>query len=152
MFCKNCGKELPDDARYCHYCGTEQLNTETVQEVAPNGGSNVLPAETPRKKSHGFLKFLIVVVIIGACIFGIVKFVQYQQSKHEVGEGTTQGNHDGDKHLLKRSANRNDISVSSDLDLASFGGKYSVIPQTDIDGLEITITTWIATEKFFIHM
>lgn len=139
MFCKNCGKELPDDARYCHYCGTEQFNTETMQESVPNGEPKPLPAETPPKKSHGFLIFFIVVVIIGICIFGIVKFVQYQRSERDVGVGTTQGNHDGDKHLLKRSANRDDISVSSDLDLASFGGKYSIIPQTDIDGLEITI-------------
>ena len=91
------------------------------------------------KKSHGFLKFLIAVVIIGACIFGVVKLVQYQQTKYQDGQGTTQGNHDGDKHLFKRSANSNDISVNSDLDLTSFGGKYTILPQTDIDGLEVTI-------------
>ena len=92
------------------------------------------------KKSHGFLKFLIAVLIIGACVFGVVKIVQYQQSKQTVdGNGTTQGNTDGNTHLFKRSANNNDISVTSDLDLLSFGVKYAIIPQKDIDGLVVTV-------------
>lgn len=71
---------------------------------------------------------------------GIVKFIEYQGTQHvEDQQGTTQGNHDGDHKLLRRSANNNDISVESDLDLASFGGKYVILPQNDIDGLEVTI-------------
>ena len=93
-----------------------------------------------KKSSHGFLKFILVVLIIGACIFGIVKFVQYQQSKQIVdGNGTTQGNTDGNKHLFKRSANNSDISVNSDLNLSSLGIKYVILPQTDIDGLVVTV-------------
>ena len=99
------------------------------------------------KKSHGFLKFLIVLLIMGICIFGIVKFVQYQQTKYEDGQGTTQGNHDGDKQLFRRSANSNDIHFDSNLDLESFGGKYIITPQTDIDGLEITINYLDSNKK-----
>lgn len=93
-----------------------------------------------QKKSHGFLIFLIVIIIVGACIFGIAKFIQCQQSKNIVdGNGTTQGNSDGNTHLFKRSANNNDIIIDSDLDLANLGGKYTVMPQTDIENLQITI-------------
>ena len=93
-----------------------------------------------KKKSHGLLKFLIVVVIIGACVFGIVKFVQYQQSKSIVdGNGTMQGNKDGNTHLFSRSANINDVIIDYDLDLANLGVKYIVMPQTDISNLQITI-------------
>ena len=137
MYCRNCGKEILDDAKYCSHCGAEQKNVKIVQESSSMVDNNTI--EKTQKKSHGFLKFLIAVTIIGACIFGIVKFVQYQQTKYEDGQGTTQGNHDGDKHLFQRSANSNDISVSSDLDLASFGGKYVITPLTNITGLEITI-------------
>lgn len=92
------------------------------------------------KKSHGFLVFLIVLVIVGACIFGIVKFLQSQQAQRVVdGNGTTQSNTDGNTRLFKRSANNSDIIIDSDLDLANFGGKYTVSPQTDIDGLQITV-------------
>lgn len=93
-----------------------------------------------KKKSHGFLAFLIWFIVIGACIFGVIKLVQNQQSKNIVdGKGTTQGNTDGATHLFKRSANNNDIIIDSDLDLSSLGAKYIILPQTDIDNLQITI-------------
>lgn len=93
-----------------------------------------------KKKSHGFLKFLIAILIIGICVFGVVKFIQYLQSQSIVdGNGTTQGNTDGNTHLFSRSANNNDVKIDSDLDLANFGVKYIVMPQTDISNLQITI-------------
>ncbi len=93
-----------------------------------------------KKKSHGFLKFLIAILIIGICVFGVVKFIQYLQSQSIVdGNGTTQSNTDGNTHLFSRSANNNDVKIDSDLDLANFGVKYIVMPQTDIRNLQITI-------------
>lgn len=32
MYCKNCGKEIADDSRFCQYCGTAQ---QQVQETVP---------------------------------------------------------------------------------------------------------------------
>lgn len=101
-----------------------------------------------KKKSHGCLIFIIVAIIVGACVFGIVKFIQYQQSKSVVdGSGTTLGNTDGNTQLLSRSARNSDIVVDSDLDLASFGSKYTIMPQTDIDGLQVTIYFLDKNEK-----
>ena len=92
------------------------------------------------KKGHPFLKFLIVFLIIFVCIFGIVKFVDYQKSKQQIDEGgTTQGNHSGDKQLFRRSANINDITYNLDLDLSSLGEKCTIMPNVDIDDLEITL-------------
>lgn len=92
--------------------------------------------EPNRKKSHGFLKFLIVVLIIGAIVFGLVKCIEYHSSVNSI---TSQGNSDGNTHLLSRSARNSDISVDSDLNLSSFGAKYIIMPKTDIDDLEITV-------------
>ena len=139
MYCQKCGKELPDDTKFCHFCGAPQSTLPPASTAAQKAETNAVSSVTPQKKSHGFLIFLIVAVILGVCIFGIVKFVQYQQTEYDDGRGTIQGNHDGDRQLFKRSASSNDISVDSDLDLTSFGGKYTVLPQTDIDGLELTI-------------
>ena len=93
-----------------------------------------------KKHSHGCLIAVIVLLILGACFFGIVKFVQYQNSKQPVdSNGTTQGNTDGNTKLFRRSANNNDVTINDELDLLSLGGKYIIMPQTDIDGLEITV-------------
>ena len=92
------------------------------------------------KRSHGCLISLIVIIIVGACIFGIFKFIEYNQSKSDVdGNGTTQSNPDGNTHLFSRSANNGDVTINSDLDLASFGAKYTVMPNVDIDNLQITV-------------
>lgn len=57
--------------------------------------------EESGKKSHGFLKFLIVILIIGALIFGLVKCAEYESS---VNPSTSQGNPDGTTQLFSRSA------------------------------------------------
>ena len=97
-------------------------------------------SDTQQKKRHPILKFLFIILIVFFCIFAIVKFMDYQNSKQKIdGNGTTQGNHSGDKQLLRRSANINDITYSLDLDLSSFGEKCTITPNVDIEGLEITL-------------
>ncbi len=106
-------------------------------------------ADDSPKKKHGFLKFLIILLIIAAIIFIIVKVVQFQDTKQTVGtEDVFMGNHDGDTKLLHRSARTDDIVVDTDLDLASLGEKFIILPQTDIEDLEITINFLDGDKKF----
>jgi len=37
MFCHNCGKQIPDDTRFCHYCGAaqEEVRNAPVQPPPP---------------------------------------------------------------------------------------------------------------------
>ena len=35
MFCKNCGKELPDSAKFCSGCGTPVISEVTAPGVEP---------------------------------------------------------------------------------------------------------------------
>ena len=37
MFCKNCGKELPAQARYCPYCGTKSMAEQAEGQFNPGG-------------------------------------------------------------------------------------------------------------------
>lgn len=87
--------------------------------------------------SRGLLKSIISILIIGVCILGVVKFVEY---KTTVNRTTSYGNTDGNLKLLSRSARNGDIKVNSDLDLSSLGAKYTIIPQTDISNLQVTIS------------
>ena len=43
MYCKNCGKEIADDSKFCQYCGTAQ------QQVQVNEPTQVV--EQPKKKN-----------------------------------------------------------------------------------------------------
>lgn len=100
------------------------------------------------KKSHGGLTFFIVIIVLSVCIFGIVKLIQYQQTKQPVdGQHTTQGNLDGTSHLFRRSANLNDVTISTELDLASFGSKIIIMPKVDISMLEITVNFLDSNKK-----
>lgn len=35
MFCKNCGKQIPDNTKFCNYCGAQQV-TDNNMNSAPN--------------------------------------------------------------------------------------------------------------------
>lgn len=106
--------------------------------------------ENKNKKSHGFLTFIIVILILGGTIFGIIKFISCinsdttstshtTSSSYNSGSGSGGSNNSTPKPF-SRSANNGDIIISSDLDLSAFGGKYIITPQTDINGLVISIT------------
>lgn len=56
MFCRNCGKEMRDDAKFCPNCGTVNSASGSVGESAPrpqaNPGSSA-GASIPKKKRRG---------------------------------------------------------------------------------------------------
>ena len=46
MQCPYCGRDIPDDARWCHYCGAEQAPPEELQdENIPSDGWQDAPAD-----------------------------------------------------------------------------------------------------------
>ena len=60
MICRYCGKENPDDARLCNYCGTP-LSEEIIQNIAPP------PVQkTPQQNSQAHT------LAILSLIFGII--------------------------------------------------------------------------------
>lgn len=75
MFCKNCGHELPEDAKFCMKCGTllksESSSTETDgKPIASNAeGSH------PYINIGAFLSAVITFLITAFCVFLIVKAV-----------------------------------------------------------------------------
>ena len=44
MFCMNCGRELPEEARFCRYCGTKT----TLEEEMPGGAPKRKPEDEPQ--------------------------------------------------------------------------------------------------------
>lgn len=66
MYCNRCGKEIPDDAQFCQYCGSpvkplsqSPAASEPVKESAPSGSSTLLkpkiqstPPKSPSRKGE----------------------------------------------------------------------------------------------------
>lgn len=84
MFCHNCGKQIPDGTRFCHYCGAVQDRVQSAPaSAAPNSAQTAAPTSTrlaqsnnrgQQNKPHGssaFSKILSVAVIavVGYIIF-----------------------------------------------------------------------------------
>ncbi|MBQ7344372.1 MAG: zinc ribbon domain-containing protein [Clostridia bacterium] len=63
MFCKNCGKEIADDSKFCNFCGSEQQSTTSISEKT---------SSTEEEKSStplwgiffGCLIFIFIIVLI----------------------------------------------------------------------------------------
>ncbi len=71
MICVHCGKELPDDARLCSFCGTNVVpNEEAPVDLEGNGVPVTEEVEMPKKKK----KFPIGLVILAAIVAAAVCF------------------------------------------------------------------------------
>ena len=93
MFCKNCGAKLPENHKFCQYCGTSvgETNTETSIETSNNINTTPQqttqpqqPAQKPKKKTNVllivilslvgfFVAFIILIVVIGILTFRIIE-------------------------------------------------------------------------------
>lgn len=67
MFCKNCGKEISEDTRFCPGCGAEQ-NSTTVENDAPvniqQPTVNLAQPQPKKKLSTGAIVGIVVAVIV----------------------------------------------------------------------------------------
>ena len=124
MICKKCEKEIPEDYRYCPYCGesiedAEKLHEETVL-AEKNKGESKKSAEESQEKSGcaGCFGTLIVILIAVLAIFWCF------------GDGCS---------FFSREATNQDIVVETSLNLGALGADLEITPKCDIDDLEITI-------------
>lgn len=132
MYCKNCGKEIDNNSKFCMYCGTnitKQLpitdeqpitneqsitNEKTKQDIIKE---NAAPKEDENKKSkRTAITWIFCICLIGFLIFGITKCIDT---------------------IKTRSARNSDITITED---TAFSFNYNLIvkPNKDITDLQIT--------------
>lgn len=90
--------------------------------------------EAVKSKGHPLMGFIIVLLILVTLIFSIFTIRGCILSQNNT------DNSDGKTSITRRSANINDITIDSVLDLSSMGAKYNIYPKVDIEDLEITIS------------
>lgn len=66
MFCKNCGAQLSEDAKFCNSCGVEVANSLQTDCA---GSISVLPNKT-KKRYIGIIAVVAVVILLAALFFG----------------------------------------------------------------------------------
>lgn len=76
-FCKNCGAELPNDAKFCTSCGAPAQENETV--TATPVVNETVYTETPAPKERtlnvGMLVFSIINTALCCQLFGIIAII-----------------------------------------------------------------------------
>jgi uncharacterized membrane protein YvbJ len=76
-FCKNCGAELPNDAKFCTSCGAPAQENETV--TATPVVNETVYTETPAPKERtlnvGMLVFSIINTALCCWVFGIIAII-----------------------------------------------------------------------------
>lgn len=63
MFCHNCGKQIPDNSKFCTGCGTKIANAAPAQQ-AGNTSAPRNDAKKPKKKSSKLSDFLTTMVVV----------------------------------------------------------------------------------------
>ena len=63
MFCRNCGKELPDEARFCPNCGFNKANSEITNRREPSGKITAINILTIISMIFGVFAFFIPTIV-----------------------------------------------------------------------------------------
>ncbi|MDE7082343.1 MAG: hypothetical protein K2O89_01405 [Clostridia bacterium] len=97
------------------------------------------------KKSHGFLTFIIVILILGGVVFGLIKFISCIKSDntstpyYTAGtSGSSSGSGSSTPQLFSRSANNGDVSIEHSENIATLSDEFRVKPNVDIKNLQLT--------------
>ena len=96
MFCKNCGAEIADDAKFCGNCGIEVKKEEPVQEEPSPFASQPLPHNIPGISPMAWI-VLSVLEIISCCavipgIVGLIFSVMAETCKNRGDFAEAEGN------------------------------------------------------------
>lgn len=77
MFCRKCGKQIPDNTKFCIFCGAPVQQGADTQGYTPGSGSGSAPGRRPPSKGSGKKVILVIcsilaaILIVGAAVFAI---------------------------------------------------------------------------------
>ena len=93
MYCKNCGKEISDSAKFCRYCGTSVMkndisNKNNETESISQNGKNIYPGPGHGNKTSNHLLYIwitIAIFIIVGSVFIIKGCAEKKSQNSEQG-------------------------------------------------------------------
>lgn len=117
MFCKNCGKKLPDNASFCPECGIKikKDNAETVNKNVENQSVNIVSRVEKNKKNRNININPVVIAVISAVLVVGVVFVISPWKSHKTYKPTeVVVKNDADEDLLDKSTKKSDKDDKSE--------------------------------------
>ena len=74
MHCEECGKQIPDDSKFCEFCGHPiSLKTESREPIKPE--KKIQTEHPKKKKSRPFFMPIIVIAILGLATYFAFTFL-----------------------------------------------------------------------------
>jgi len=76
MFCNKCGKEIPDQAKFCNYCGAEMRSAQPQPAVQPQTAepqATIPPQAAPKQKGTAGRRIL--TLIVAVIVFFAAKYI-----------------------------------------------------------------------------
>lgn len=135
MYCKQCGEQMDDNAKYCSQCGTKNVSKEDdIESQEENREEDAAKQNEIVSRGNGWLGCgcfvaILVVIAIAATLFT------------EVRDGVFNGKSTANvvNQVISRQATNGDINIDDNLDIGSLSMDIIILPNSNIDDLEITI-------------
>ena len=129
MFCSNCGKQIPDNTKFCNYCGAQQQiveNTESAPKTTVNQPEiadtpTQQPKKAPKKKAN---IFIVLAVVLFASLIG--KFVIAPSLVSDSGKNNGVGNQVSQSHQTTNNNNSSTVNADNPAYDAIFDDTYIV--------------------------
>ena len=140
MFCRKCGKEINDDAKFCSGCGASNDSNNVNTFNIPNNMNNPnLVQNRPFKRRKGCSGCLVgVIVFIGLMAFGAV-MVQFQSDRIQQ---SVSGVNDKSEYITLEKFNRISTNMTYDEVVEIIGSSGTVSSDVTSGGYNIKIITW----------
>ena len=118
MFCKNCGKSIPDDAVLCPYCGTSLAAGTQPQPTQPN-------IQQPKKKKKTGCLIAVIAVIALITIILVVAILGSDDGTTTTGDGGTGTTASGEK-IVTEDYSAKTYSIGDTVTVHTNRGDYSL--------------------------
>ena len=122
MFCKNCGKEIDDESKFCQYCGTAQK--EPTSSNSENDNTSIVTEEPKYDNPHNVIKTILYFALI------ILLLIAFIACAHQC--------------TNTKNATINDVTITDTFDLE--GVYLRITPKEDIEQLELTVTFYSSND------
>ena len=86
MLCKQCGREVPDQVKFCRYCGAQLVPIVAVPDSIPEPAPEPIPVPNVKKSRRWLIPVIAGSAIL--CVVAILLLSWLLPDKEPVGEDT----------------------------------------------------------------